>query len=101
MDAAPGLRFPSNGFAPRCTLAQVFIDPKLSTCFTSHPPPPPFYGGTMRERFPSDYRAELRARGFSRRDLGRWAALMTAGAALPFYNEAALAQDLRAIGAIP
>jgi histidinol-phosphate aminotransferase len=55
----------------------------------------------MQEHFPSDYRAELRARGFTRRDFGRWAALMTAGAALPFYNEAALAQDLRAIGTIP
>jgi histidinol-phosphate aminotransferase len=29
------------------------------------------------------------------------AALLTAGASLPFYNEAALAQDLRAIGAVP
>jgi histidinol-phosphate aminotransferase len=29
------------------------------------------------------------------------AALLTAGSALPFYNEAALAQDLRAIGNIP
>jgi len=55
----------------------------------------------MRELFQSDYRTELRARGFSRRDFARWAALMTAGAALPFYNEAALAQDLRAIGTIP
>ena len=55
----------------------------------------------MRELLPSDYRTELRARGFSRRDFARWAALMTAGAALPFYNEAALAQDLRAIGTIP
>jgi histidinol-phosphate aminotransferase len=55
----------------------------------------------MRELLPNDYRAELLARGFSRRHFGRWAALMTAGAALPFYNEAALAQDLRAIGAIP
>jgi len=55
----------------------------------------------MRELFQSDYRTELRARGFSRRDFARWAALMTAGTALPFYNEAALAQDLRAIGTIP
>ena len=41
------------------------------------------------------------AHGFTRRDLGRIAALITAGASLPFYNEAALAQDLRAIGNIP
>jgi histidinol-phosphate aminotransferase len=31
-------------------------------------------------------------RGFTRRNLGRIAAVMTAGAALPFYNEPALAQ---------
>ena len=37
-------------------------------------------------------RAELTPRGFSRRSLGRFAALATAGATLPFYNEAALAQ---------
>jgi histidinol-phosphate aminotransferase len=32
-------------------------------------------------------------RGFSRRDLGRIASLLTAGAAMPFYNEYAMAQD--------
>jgi histidinol-phosphate/aromatic aminotransferase/cobyric acid decarboxylase-like protein len=37
----------------------------------------------------------LLARGFSRRDLGRIASLLTAGAALPFYNEYAMAQDAR------
>ncbi len=31
-------------------------------------------------------------RGFTRRNLGRLAAMVTAGAALPFYNEPALAQ---------
>src|SRR5437870_2981191 len=35
----------------------------------------------------------LLERGFSRRDLGRIASLLTAGAALPFYNEFAMAQD--------
>ena len=55
----------------------------------------------MNENLQRDQRAELRARGFSRRDFVRWGALMTAGASLPFYNEAALAQDLRTIGAIP
>jgi histidinol-phosphate aminotransferase len=35
----------------------------------------------------------LLQRGFSRRDLGRIASLITAGAALPFYNEYAMAQD--------
>ena len=55
----------------------------------------------MRDLFQNDHQRELRARGFSRRDFARWATLLTAGAALPFYNEAALAQDLRAIGIIP
>src|SRR5436305_3654638 len=32
-------------------------------------------------------------RGFSRRDIGRITTLLTAGAALPFYNEYAMAQD--------
>jgi histidinol-phosphate aminotransferase len=44
---------------------------------------------------------DLFGRGLSRRDFGRVAALLTAGAALPFYNEAALAQDLKAIANIP
>jgi histidinol-phosphate aminotransferase len=35
----------------------------------------------------------LLRRGFSRRDLGRVASLLTAGASLPFYNEFAMAQD--------
>jgi histidinol-phosphate/aromatic aminotransferase/cobyric acid decarboxylase-like protein len=44
-------------------------------------------------------------RGFTRRDVGRIASLLTAGAALPFYNEYAMAQDaerrtLRTAGAI-
>jgi histidinol-phosphate aminotransferase len=44
---------------------------------------------------------ELQTRLLSRRDFGRMAALLAAGSALPFYNEAALAQDLKAIGNIP
>src|SRR5580698_6836553 len=39
------------------------------------------------------------SRGFSRRQLGRIASVLTAGAALPFYNEAAFAQ--RAAGEMP
>ena len=35
----------------------------------------------------------LLQKGFSRRQLGRIASLLTAGAALPFYNEFAMAQD--------
>jgi histidinol-phosphate aminotransferase len=44
---------------------------------------------------------EVPARRLSRREFGRLAALLAAGSALPFYNEAALAQDLKAIGNIP
>ena len=39
-------------------------------------------------------------RGFSRRNFGRIAAMITAGATLPFYNEPALAQ-LSARGKLP
>ena len=39
-----------------------------------------------------EQKRELIQRGFSRRNLGRFAALLGAGAALPFYNEPALAQ---------
>ena len=35
---------------------------------------------------------EFAGRGFTRRDFGRLSALLTAGATLPFYNEAAMAQ---------
>jgi histidinol-phosphate aminotransferase len=48
------------------------------------------------EQMPAILNAEQQAdflrRGFSRRNFGRLASLLTAGAALPFYNEAALAQ---------
>jgi histidinol-phosphate aminotransferase len=37
-------------------------------------------------------KADLARRGFSRRNFGRIATLLTAGASLPFYNEHALAQ---------
>jgi len=36
--------------------------------------------------------ADFLRRGFSRRNFGRIATVLTAGAALPFYNEPALAQ---------
>src|ERR1700737_563824 len=35
---------------------------------------------------------ELLKRGFTRRNFGRFATMLTAGAALPFYNESAMAQ---------
>jgi histidinol-phosphate/aromatic aminotransferase/cobyric acid decarboxylase-like protein len=45
---------------------------------------------------------DLVKRGYSRRSFARVASLITAGATLPFYNEAALAQGLSAIrGPIP
>jgi histidinol-phosphate aminotransferase len=50
----------------------------------------------MKDLFSPEQRQDLQRRGFSRRDFARLAALMTAGAALPFYNEAALAQGLSA-----
>ncbi len=46
-------------------------------------------------------RKDLLNRGFSRRSFGRFASLMGAGAALPFYNEAALAQLSALRGPIP
>ena len=40
-------------------------------------------------------------RGFSRRNFGRLATMLTAGAAMPFYNEPALAQGLSKVEAPP
>src|SRR5215472_12737414 len=48
-----------------------------------------------------EHTREFVKRGFSRRDLGRIAALISAGAALPFYNESALAQLSAVRGPIP
>ena len=46
----------------------------------------------------TDARRELVRRGFSRRDFGRFAALLAGGAAsLPFFNESTLAQGLSAV----
>jgi len=55
----------------------------------------------MTDLFGPDSRQDLIRRGFSRRDFGRLAALLTAGAALPFYNESALAQGLSAMPNLP
>ncbi len=44
---------------------------------------------------------EFVQRGFSRRDLGRLAAMITAGAALPFWNEPAMAQLSAIRGIMP
>src|SRR5438445_6982572 len=58
-------------------------------------------GGRMRDFSKGEHERDWRKRGFTRRDFGRMAALLAAGAYLPFYNEAALAQDLKAIASIP
>jgi histidinol-phosphate aminotransferase len=55
----------------------------------------------MLQALSQESRRNLIRRGFSRRDFGRLAALLTAGAALPFYNEAALAQGLSALPNLP
>lgn len=55
----------------------------------------------MNDLFGPETRRDLIRRGFSRRDFGRVAALLTAGAALPFYNEATLAQGLSALPNLP
>jgi len=55
----------------------------------------------MNDLFGRESRQDLIQRGFTRRDFGRLAALLTAGASLPFYNEAALAQGLSAMPNLP
>lgn len=55
----------------------------------------------MKPVFSPELRRDLVRRGFSRRDFARLALLMTSGAALPFYNEASLAQGLSASPSIP
>jgi histidinol-phosphate aminotransferase len=47
-----------------------------------------------------DQKRDLLSRGFSRRNFGRIAAMITAGASLPFYNEPAMAQ-LSAVRGMP
>src|SRR5262249_23713523 len=48
-----------------------------------------------------EQKRELLQRGFSRRNFGRFAAVLTAGASLPFYNEAAMAQLSQVRGPMP
>jgi histidinol-phosphate aminotransferase len=55
----------------------------------------------MRDDFEHGHVEEWLARGFTRRDFGRMAALWMAGASLPFYNESALAQDVKSIANVP
>jgi histidinol-phosphate aminotransferase len=55
----------------------------------------------MNDLFGRESRENRTQGGFTRRDFGRLAALLTAGASLPFYNEAALAQGLSAMPNLP
>ena len=52
------------------------------------------------QNFTTDQQFDFLKRGFNRRNLGKAASLLAAGAALPFYNEPALAQ-LSMLGNIP
>jgi histidinol-phosphate aminotransferase len=55
----------------------------------------------MNDLFGRESREDRTQGEFTRRDFGRLAALLTAGASLPFYNEAALAQGLSAMPNLP
>lgn len=55
----------------------------------------------MSQHLPAQIADSIQRRGFSRRSFGRFAALMTAGASLPFYNEAVMAQGLSAMRSLP
>lgn len=55
----------------------------------------------MKDVLSAEVRSDLLKRGFSRRSFGRFATLMSAGATLPFYNEAAMAQLSALRGPIP
>lgn len=50
---------------------------------------------------PIEHAESFLQRGFTRRQVGRIASLLTAGAAMPFYNEFAMAQEAqrRTLGA--
>ena len=55
----------------------------------------------MTTRLSEAQEHEFTKRGFTRRNFGRIAAMLTAGSALPFYNEPAMAQLSQVRGAIP
>ena len=55
----------------------------------------------MRDTLGQEQRRDLARRGFTRRDFARLATLMTGAAALPFFNEATLAQGLSALPNMP
>src|SRR5258707_3748360 len=58
-------------------------------------------GGHLTPILSPEESKEFLKRGFSRRNFGRIATMLTAGATLPFYNEPALAQLSRVKGSIP
>src|SRR4051794_15950010 len=71
----------------RCQTAphyRLFFASKLSTILST--------GGIMPSSMSPAQEPQLLRRGFSRRSFGRIATVLGAGAALPFYNEHALAQ---------
>jgi len=55
----------------------------------------PLRGNRMPNALSSAAEKDFLSRGFTRRQLARIASVLTAGAALPFYNEAAFAQQQR------
>jgi len=55
----------------------------------------------MSSMLKAEDRRDLLQRGFSRRHFGRISAMLTAGAALPFYTESAMAQLSMLKGPIP
>src|SRR5438270_11596252 len=55
----------------------------------------------MRDCFDRQHKWERCVGPVTRREFGRLAVLLTAGASLPFYNESALAQDLKVLASIP
>src|SRR5258705_6072368 len=55
----------------------------------------------MQTMLQPDQKRDLLERGFTRRSLGRIAAMVAAGTALPFYNEPALAQLSAIRGPMP
>jgi histidinol-phosphate aminotransferase len=55
----------------------------------------------MNDLLNTEVSRDILKRGFSRRAFGKFTTLMTAGASLPFYNEAALAQGLSAMRGLP
>ena len=58
-------------------------------------------GGHLTLNLSPEESKDFLKRGFSRRNFGRIATMLTAGATLPFYNEPALAQLSKVKGTIP